>query len=152
MKLKLPRYIKAYVDQNGKARYYFRRAGFKSVALPGIPFSPEFMVAYEIAAAGQPPAIGAARVLPGSMHALAMSYYNNSPEFLAMSPYSQRLRRNVIERFCRESNRPFKYFALGLAKQSNTAALFERATALGATALHDFDLGSRLILVGEWAY
>ncbi|MBN9120489.1 MAG: formimidoylglutamase [Planctomycetes bacterium] len=45
-----------------------------------------------------------------------------------------------IERFCRERNRPFKYFALGLAKQSNTAALFERAAALGATALNDFDL------------
>jgi formiminoglutamase len=45
-----------------------------------------------------------------------------------------------IERHCREFARPFKYFALGLAKQSNTAALFERAANLGATALHDFDL------------
>lgn len=45
-----------------------------------------------------------------------------------------------IEEFCRERNRLYKYFALGLAKQSNTAALFERAGAFGATALHDFDL------------
>jgi formiminoglutamase len=50
------------------------------------------------------------------------------------TPFSQ------IEQYCRERNRLFKYFALGLAKQSNTAALFERAAALGATALHDFDL------------
>jgi integrase len=101
LKLRLPRYIKAYVDQYGKARYYFRRAGFKSVTLPGIPFSSEFMRAYEDALAGQPAAIGARRVLPGSMHALAISYYS-SPEYLGMEPSSQRLRRNIIERFCRE--------------------------------------------------
>src|SRR5262249_20670846 len=101
LKLRLPRYIKAYVDQHGKARYYFRRAGFKSVTLPGIPFSPEFMLAYQDALAGQPAAIGARRVLPGSMHALAISYYN-SPEYLGMKPSSQRVRRNIIERFCRE--------------------------------------------------
>src|SRR5262249_35812040 len=36
-----------------------------------------------------------------------------------------------IEQFCREHSRPFKYFALGLAKQSNTQALFDRADAFG---------------------
>src|SRR6476646_6038626 len=92
MKLKLPRYINAYVDRNGKARFYFRRAGFKSVALPGIPWSPEFMQAYEEAMAGQPP-IGADRVLPGSMHALAISYYS-SPDFLRLKANSKRVRRN----------------------------------------------------------
>ena len=73
MKLRLPKYIKAYVDPNGKARYYFRRAGFKSVALPGLPYSPEFMRVYEDALADQPTAVGARRVLQGSMHALAIS-------------------------------------------------------------------------------
>ena len=120
MKLKLPRYIKAYLDQTGKARYYFRRAGLKSVALPGIPFSPEFMQAYERAAGGQPAAIGADRVLPGSMHALAISYYSNSPKFLAMGLYSQRLRRNVIERFCRQTD------VKGLRNGDKRAALLRR--------------------------
>ena len=45
-----------------------------------------------------------------------------------------------IEEYCRERNRLYKYFAIGLAKQSNTAAQFERAASFGATALHDFDL------------
>lgn len=45
-----------------------------------------------------------------------------------------------IEQFCRERNRLYKYFALGLAKQSNTQAQFERAANFGVTALHDFDL------------
>ncbi len=44
------------------------------------------------------------------------------------------------ERFCRERARAFRYFAVGLAKQSNTAALYERADAFGVTYLHDFDL------------
>jgi integrase len=103
LKLKFPKYIKAYVDQNGKARYYFRRAGFKSVALPGLPYSPEFMRAYEDALADQPAAVGARRILQGSMHALAISYYS-SLEYLGMKPSSQQVRRNIIERFCRETD------------------------------------------------
>jgi integrase len=103
LRLKLPKYINAYIDRNGKARYYFRRAGFKSVTLPGLPWSPEFMQAYTDALAGQPVEIGAARVVPGSMHALAISYYHNScSDYLRMKPISQQTRRRVIEHFCRE--------------------------------------------------
>jgi hypothetical protein len=95
--MKLPCYIHGYVDRHGSARYYFRRAGFQQVRLRGVPWSPDFMVAYERALAGQPETIGAARVLPGSMHALAISYYT-SPDFLVkLTPGSQRARRNVIE-------------------------------------------------------
>jgi site-specific recombinase XerD len=101
--MKLPKYTNAYCDRHGKPRYYFRRAGFKSVKLPGIPWSPEFMAAYQDALAGQPAAIGARRVLPGSMHALAISYYS-SPEFLAMKANSRQVRRNIIERFCQETD------------------------------------------------
>lgn len=45
-----------------------------------------------------------------------------------------------IEEFCRQRQRLFKYFALGLAKPANTAAQSERATLFNVTALHDFDL------------
>jgi hypothetical protein len=99
--VKLPRYVHGFVDRHGKPRYYFRRNGFKKAALPGLPWSADFMAAYQAAIAGQPAAIGAARVLPGSMHALAVSYYS-SPEYLAMKANSRRVRRNIIERFCRE--------------------------------------------------
>jgi hypothetical protein len=44
MKLKLP-YVLGFVDRHGKPRYYFRRAGHKRVALPGLPWSPEFTAA-----------------------------------------------------------------------------------------------------------
>jgi integrase len=119
MKLKLPRYINAYVDRTGKARYYFRRAGFKSMALPGIPWSPEFMQAYEIAKAEQPAPVGASRVLPGSLHALAANYYG-SADFLRMKSNSQQVRRNIIERFCREAD------TNGLRNGDKRAALLQR--------------------------
>ena len=41
-----PKFVKPYIDRNGHARFYFRRTGFKAVALPGLPWSPEFMAAY----------------------------------------------------------------------------------------------------------
>ena len=117
--MKLPRYVNGFVDRHGKSRFYFRKAGFKKVPLPGLPWSPDFMAAYQAALAGQPAAIGAARVLPGSMHALAVSYYN-SPEYLAMKSGSQRVRRNIIEKFCRETD------ANGQRNGDKRAALLQR--------------------------
>ena len=101
MKLKLPRYINAYIDRNGKPRYYFRRAGFKSVALPGLPWSHEFMAAYEEASAGQVVQVGASRVKPGTIRALAISYYTLG-DFRFLEPSSQAVYRRIIDRFCRD--------------------------------------------------
>jgi hypothetical protein len=61
-----PKYCHGFIDRHGKPRWYFRRPGFKRVPLPGLPWSREFMAAYEQALAGQPEPIGAARVKPGS--------------------------------------------------------------------------------------
>src|SRR5262249_17394316 len=69
-----PGYSNGFIDRHGKARWYFRRAGFKKVPLPGLPWSPEFMAAYEQALAGQPLQIGGARTSPGTVRALAVSY------------------------------------------------------------------------------
>jgi hypothetical protein len=52
-RLKLPPYVQAFVDRQGRARFYFRRRGYQSVPLPGLPWSPTFMAAYE-AAKGEP--------------------------------------------------------------------------------------------------
>ena len=70
-----PKFVQGFIDRHGKARFYFRRAGFKAVALPGLPWSPEFMAAYEKALAGQPAQLGSDRVKPGTIRALASSYY-----------------------------------------------------------------------------
>jgi integrase len=100
-RLKLPRYVHGFVDRHGKPRFYFRRPGFGRKPLRGLPYSPEFMTDYETAAAGQPLPIGAGRVRPGTMAALALSYFA-SPEFSALRPSSRSIYRYIIERLCRE--------------------------------------------------
>jgi integrase len=96
-----PKFVHGYIDRHGKPRFYFRRAGFKKVPLPGLPWSPEFMAAYEQALAGQPVQLGSARVKPGTVRALAVSYFQ-SVDFRSMKASTQGIYRNIIDRFCRE--------------------------------------------------
>jgi integrase len=97
----LPKYVHGFTDRHGRPRFYFRRAGFKRVRLSGLPWSPEFMAAYERALAGQPAPIGAGRIKPGTLHALAVSYFA-SPAFRTKRPSTQYTYRNVIDRLCAE--------------------------------------------------
>ncbi len=80
-----PKYVQGFMDRHGKARFYFRRAGFQSATLPGLPWSPQFMAVYEAALAGQPAPIGKDRVVPGTLRALSVSYFN-SLGFRSMKP------------------------------------------------------------------
>jgi len=47
--------------------------------------------------------IGSDRVKPRSIHALAIAYYD-SAAFKALKPITQGVYRNIIERFCRETD------------------------------------------------
>jgi integrase len=96
-----PKYVNGFIDRHGRARWYFRRAGFKTVALPGLPWSPEFMAAYEHALAGQPAPVGTERTIPGTLRALAVSYFA-SPAFRTTRPSTQYTYRKVIDRLCAE--------------------------------------------------
>ena len=100
---RFPKYVNGYVDRHGKPRFYFRRGGFKRVALPSLPWSPEFMAAYEAALTGQDRIeIGAGWTIPGTMRALATSYFA-SPEFRSrLQPSTQSGYRGAIERLCKE--------------------------------------------------
>ena len=51
--------------------------------------------------AGQPLPVGSQRAPPGTMTALALSYFA-SPEFRALKQSTQRARRWLVERLCRE--------------------------------------------------
>ena len=104
-----PKYVKGYIDRYGKPRFYFRRRGFKEVALPGLPWSPEFMAAYEQALGGQPPQATCGKIRPGTMRALAVGYFN-SLAFRSMKPITQSVYRNIIERFCRETDKQGKEY------------------------------------------
>jgi hypothetical protein len=64
------KYVHSYVDRHGVARFYFRRAGFKKIPLPGLPGSNEFMTEYQKAVGNAPRIeIGAGRVASGSIGA-----------------------------------------------------------------------------------
>src|SRR5688572_24219736 len=76
---RLPPYVHAFRDRHGKPRYYFRREGFPRVALPGLPWSPEFMAAHAAVMSGDPVRveIAAGRTLPGTVNAAVVAYYNS---------------------------------------------------------------------------
>ena len=107
--MKLPKYVQAYVDRrDSRAYYYLRRRGFPRVRLPGLPWSPTFMAAYESALAGPRTAIGAGRVKPGSVAAVIAEYFDSQSFFTSKSPGTQRMRRGILEHFrARYGDRPF---------------------------------------------
>jgi integrase len=96
-----PKYVHGFIDRHGKPRFYLRRKGYAKVPLPGLPWSPEFMEAYERALEGRPEPIGGKRIASGSMRALAVSYYQSSA-FTELERSTQQSYRNVIDRFCKE--------------------------------------------------
>lgn len=106
MKTSLP-YIKAYKDRHGHLRHYFRRAGFPTIALPGVPGSPEFQTAYSAALAAvevKPCGTRAAAISParGSVASVLGAYYADA-SFRSLSSATQRERRIRLERFRQEN-------------------------------------------------
>jgi hypothetical protein len=99
--MKMPRYTRGYVDHTGKARFYLRRKGHRQVALPGLPWSPEFMAAYEEAMADAPKIVGSKHIKPGSIGALVNSYYR-STAFSELAAETKRTRSNILNRFAQE--------------------------------------------------
>ena len=100
--MKAPKYTHGFIDRNGHARFYFRRHG-RRIPLPGLPWSPEFMAAYQEALGGvtAQAELGAKRIKPGSIDALALSYFN-SMTFGELAAETKRTRRNILERFAEE--------------------------------------------------
>ena len=123
-RLKLPMYVHAFVDHNGHPRYYFRRRGYRRATLPGLPWCPEFMAAYEKALAGAPSLIGADRHDPGSVDAVITSYLN-SKSFTGLALTTQRMRRALLTRFCAEHGDK----RLAMMEPRHVAKLFEQFEA-----------------------
>ena len=107
--MKLPKYVQAWVDdRDSRAYYYLRRRGFPRVRLPGLPWSPSFMAAYESALAGPRTAIGGGRIKPGSVAAVVAEYLDSQQFFGSKSAGTQRMRRGILERFrAAYGERPF---------------------------------------------
>ena len=97
-RLKLPPYVHAFTDRHGKARFYFRRSGFKRVALPGLPYSTEFMAAYEATSRAARPELGMSRSRPGTVAAAIAGYFASSA-VASLAETTRRTRRQILERF-----------------------------------------------------
>src|SRR5262245_7734466 len=98
--MKLPKYVQPCFDRkSGRAYYYLRRPGYPRVRLPGLPWSPSFMAAYEKAMSGPRAAIGAGRVKLGSVAAVIAEYFDSQHFFTSKSAGTQRMRRGILERF-----------------------------------------------------
>lgn len=89
------------VMKKGRAYHYFRRPGSPSLALPGLPGSREFMRAYQDALDSKPAAIGEDRAAPGTMAAVAASWYG-SHRYKSLRPVSQRTYRRLLEGFLKK--------------------------------------------------
>ena len=144
------RYVHAFVDRHGKARYYFRRHG-RRIPLPGLPGSAEFNRAYEQALAGAPPAadIGAARTVAGSVNAMIVGYLS-SAAFGQLAPASQRQYRRILEELRRKhgdrsmATLERRHVALMLeAKAATPAAARDLLRCLRLLVQHAIKLGIR---------
>lgn len=93
------KHVNSFRDRHGKLRHYFRRDG-KSIALPGLPGSKEFLTAYTAAMAEQPEPIVAGRHLnePGTIASLIVTHYA-SARWKQLTAETQRRERNIIEAF-----------------------------------------------------
>ncbi|WP_241667071.1 tyrosine-type recombinase/integrase [Muricoccus nepalensis] len=94
------RYVRAYRDNRGKERIYYRRPGQPQVKLRGPLGSPAFLEDYNRAhAASQPPTLRAP--LSGSLEALSLLWLA-SPKFQAMAPSTQAVQRRILDRLRKE--------------------------------------------------
>jgi len=113
MPRRLPRYCIEDVDRHGNIRIYLRRRkGAQKIRLEGIPFTPEFMAAYERALAiaegqeaepEQPPVRRGSR--PGTWRWLCERYFA-SAEFMQLDPRTRKVRRNILEATFDEPTKP----------------------------------------------
>lgn len=130
MMRRAPKYTQAFTDRHGHPRFYFRKRGHPRVALPGLPWSPEFMARYSalvsIKPTVPPPSVG--RVVPRSIKALAIHYYD-AASYRALKSNTQGVYKSIIERFCREIDpavgRPFGDMSAVTLKSRHIEMLME---------------------------
>jgi len=94
-----PKYCHHKQDRHGGAGFwYFERRGFPRARLPGLPWSPEFMAAYQDAMKGSPVPIGAKGIASRSVDDLATRYLQSPAFLLKCRPGTQEKYRRVIDR------------------------------------------------------
>jgi integrase len=100
MKRKLPKYCRSFIDRHGHVRHYYNRFG-KNVALPGLPWSPAFMAAYE-AALNDRTVAPSTPAKSGTVHAAMIGYLQSAGFSTGIAKSTQATRRRILTNFGRE--------------------------------------------------
>jgi integrase len=135
-----PKYCHHKQDRRGEGGFwYYERKGYTRVRLPGLPWSPEFMRAYE-GAAKAPVVPGESKTVQGTLNALIVSYYSSSL-WQALKPSTQTTYRNTLELMRGEyGDRPVamierKHIRAIIEKKAQTPAAANRWLSLMVTLL-----------------
>jgi integrase/recombinase XerD len=94
------KYLTGDVDRHGNARFYVRVPGRSKVRIRGVPYSEEFMLAYNAAFVDKPP-VPARSAVRGSFRHLCQLYFS-SLEFRQLDAKTQKWRRPVLEAISRQ--------------------------------------------------
>lgn len=101
-------HVVADVDRHGNVRVYYRRKGKKKVRLWETPGTPEFQAELEEAKAKVEAAASAANeIIPGSLRALCVAYFD-AAAFKLLGQSTQSARRGILEGICRSKTRAGK--------------------------------------------
>ena len=103
MKRRNPDLVHEYVNRHGKTVYYLRRPGQKKVRLrieAGVlPWSPSFMAVYEAALSNEAPIVRTGHLVPGTVNAAVMSYFQSPAFCKGLAKSTRQNRRAILERF-----------------------------------------------------
>jgi integrase len=97
---KLPKYVQAFVNRDGRAYHYFRRRGSPRVRLLGLPWSPEFMAAHQRALDQSKRTAGKR----GSVADVVTRYVDGFDVDVVphLAPITQDDRRRILQNFVRD--------------------------------------------------
>ncbi len=143
---KPPPRCKIYTDHQGRVRQYHRITG---TPLPGLPWSPQFMAAWEAAEKRAAAPIGSERTITGTFNALIASYYQ-TPDFTGLRDSTKRTYRNMLERIRTEHGhrvvkemQPLHIQKILKGKASTPAAANKTLAMLRLLLRHSMELGWR---------
>jgi integrase len=128
------KHVDRFKDRHGQTRHYFRKGKGARKPLPGKPGSEEFMLAYQAALDDEStPMPARSRGAPGTFDRLVQDYYA-SPNYLRMTPSTQRNYQLVIDRLVRDEKIGHRLVAQ-MTRQHVQQIIGRRAATPGAA--HD---------------
>jgi integrase len=83
-------------DRHGNVRIYYRAKGAKKVRLRGMPWTPEFMAAYD-EAMGAAPKPTRSVIGVATWRWLCIKYFSDCPDYKRLDPRTRHVRRLVLE-------------------------------------------------------